>query len=117
MGDVNGTARDLAVANNGSDSVGVMAGQWRCSFQAQQTYTTTANSRPDAVAIGDLNGDGSRTSPSPLCRRHLSVFLGNGDGVFSSAADLHDPLIFPLRWRSGFERDGKPDWPSLPSIR
>ncbi len=62
IGDFNGDGwADLAVANSGSNTVSVLAntmsaGATTPSFAANRDFATGAT--PDAVAIGDLNGDG-----------------------------------------------------------
>ena len=57
IGDLNGDGRqDLAVANNGSNSVSVLLGSGGGLFGTRADYGTGAG--PHAVAIGDLNGDG-----------------------------------------------------------
>ncbi len=62
IGDLNGDGMpDLAVANQGSDTVSVLlnamaAGAATPSFAAKQDFSTGI--APSAVAIGDLNGDG-----------------------------------------------------------
>jgi predicted nucleotidyltransferase len=62
IGDLNGDGkRDLAIANNGSDTVSVLInttapGAVTPSFAAKQDFATDRT--PFSVAVGDLNGDG-----------------------------------------------------------
>jgi len=57
IGDVDGDGRpDLAVANEGANTVSVLLGNNDGSFGPKTDYG--AGSGPTSVAIGDLNGDG-----------------------------------------------------------
>ncbi len=69
--------------NGGAGSVAVWLGNGDGTFQAPVTYSV--GSGPDALAVGDVNGDGkldlvagNDTSAS------VSVLLGNGDGTFQT---------------------------------
>ena len=48
---------DLATANYGTSSVGVLTGYGNGSFGNLQTYTTGSGSNPTHVNIGDFNND------------------------------------------------------------
>jgi hypothetical protein len=88
VADVNGDGRpDLLIANvsaAGGDTygtVGVLLGNGDGTFQAAQTYA--AGGPAEAVAVGDVNGDGK---PDLLVANgNAAVFLGNGDGTFQAA--------------------------------
>ena len=57
IADFNGDGHpDLAVTNEGSNTVSVLLGKADGTFGAQTTYTV--GSSPPGVAIGDFNGDG-----------------------------------------------------------
>ena len=81
IGDLDGDgAPDLAAANRGpgtqsSSTVSVLLGDGSGAFGAQHPYTTAR--WPDAVAIGDLDGDGDLDLA--VADDSVSVLLGNGE--------------------------------------
>ncbi len=91
--DFNGDGRlDLAVANNGDDSVSVLLGNADGTFQPARKFAT--GSGPQSLAVGDFNGDGkldlvtaNKSQRFPMSG-DLSVLLGNGDGTFGPATTV-----------------------------
>jgi hypothetical protein len=86
-GDFAGTGHlDLAVANEGDNTVSVLLGNGDGTFQPQVTYTV--GSGPSAIVAGDFNGDGrldlavANAGNYPDFVGSVSVLLGNGDGTF-----------------------------------
>src|SRR5881392_3733583 len=56
LGDFNGDkVQDLAVANEGEDTVAVLLGNGDGTFQPGLTFA--AGTGPDSVVVGDFNGD------------------------------------------------------------
>jgi hypothetical protein len=53
----NDTRLDIAVANYGSNSVGVFFGYGNGSFESQLIFNTGFDSHPFAVVVGDVNND------------------------------------------------------------
>jgi Bacterial Ig-like domain (group 3)/FG-GAP-like repeat len=101
IADVNGDGKPDVIAANlcsdfmpcsGSGSVGVLLGNGDGTFQPAVTYSSGGNYlnyfNSQAVAIGDLNGDGKLdivvTDPygGPVNDGAVGVLLGNGDGTF-----------------------------------
>ena len=87
IGDLNGDGRaDLAVANSGSGTVGVLLGQAGGTFAAAATYSS-GGSNPMSVAIGDLNGDGrADLAVANYGSGNVGVLLGQAGGTFAAAA-------------------------------
>jgi FG-GAP-like repeat len=108
-GDFNGDGKaDLAVVNEGSNTVSVLLGNGNGTFQAKTDYPT--GTFPMGVAVGDFNGDGhldiavANTGPN-----NISILLGNGDGTFQPKTDIA-LLLTPKALTVGdFNGDGKAD--------
>ena len=83
--DFNGDGRlDLAVANYGDSTVGVLLGNADGTFQPQQTSATGI--WPMSLAVGDFNADGKLDLTSVSAgNATVSVLLGNGNGTFEAA--------------------------------
>jgi hypothetical protein len=115
VADFNGDGRlDLVVANQGSPpdfmdgSVSVLLGNGDGSFQAARNIPTGIS--PEAVAVGDFNGDGiADLAVANYGSNNLSVLLGNGDGSFQSPRSFaagSGPFSVAV---GDFDRDGTPD--------
>ncbi|CAF1177907.1 unnamed protein product [Rotaria sordida] len=76
---------DIAVANYGTDNIGIFLGYGNGSFTNQKTYTTTLNSNPSSMAIGDLNNDNYLDIiVANSGTGNIGIFLGYEDGTFST---------------------------------
>src|SRR6185437_16225911 len=77
---------DLAVANAGDDTVGVLLDQGGGTFAP--AIAVAVGKSPSAVAAGDLNGDGK---PDLVVACHgdqqASVLINQGGGTFAPAVD------------------------------
>ena len=85
IGDFDGDARpDLAVANNGSNSVSVLLNNGDGTFAPATNFAIGAGQF--AVATADLNGDGRLDLvTASQATNNVSVLFGNGDGTFGAA--------------------------------
>src|SRR5207244_7135523 len=109
LADFNGDRKlDLAVANNGSDTVSVLLGIGDGTFQTHVDYST--GPLPMGVAIGDLNVDGK---PDVVVANNgnntVSVLLGFGDGTFQPHVDYATAPLPAAVAVADFNGDGKPD--------
>ncbi|CAM4809506.1 unnamed protein product [Rotaria magnacalcarata] len=86
IGDFNKDNRsDIAISNYGTNHVDVLFGNNYATFSPQVTYTTGDASGPNSVAIGYLNNDSHLDIVVANCwNNNVGVFLGNGDGSFST---------------------------------
>jgi type II secretory pathway component GspD/PulD (secretin) len=84
VGDFNGDGKlDMAVANQGDNTVSILLGNGDGSFQSQTTITTGL--APDAVVTGDFNADGKLDlAVANFTDNSISIFSGNGDGTFAA---------------------------------
>ncbi|CAF5024859.1 unnamed protein product, partial [Rotaria socialis] len=58
VGDFNqDNSLDIAVANYGTDNVGIFIGIGDGTFTRQYTYSTSLNSNPSSIITGDLDND------------------------------------------------------------
>lgn len=79
-------ARDLAVANAGSDDVSIFLGTGKGAFTAKPDVPT--GEKPVAIAVADFDADGAA---DPVTANQdgdsVSVLRGNGDGTFKAKRD------------------------------
>jgi hypothetical protein len=115
VGDFNGDGKpDLAVANFlsiFSSGISVLLGNGDGTFQAAVNYGAGPN--PNALAVGDFNGDGKPdlavANPDESFNvGNASVLLGNGDGTFRAAAVVAGGNTSSVAV-GDFNGDGKPD--------
>jgi predicted nucleotidyltransferase len=76
---------DIAIANIGSGNIGILLGYGNATFHNVTTYSIGYQSRPCSIAVGDFNKDSFMDiAVANLNVTDVSVFLGYGDGTFSS---------------------------------
>ncbi|MGB8582616.1 MAG: FG-GAP-like repeat-containing protein [Candidatus Sulfotelmatobacter sp.] len=103
LADVNGDGKlDLVVANAcnndnscNNGSIGVLLGNGDGTYQAATAYSS-AGLYADAVAVGDINGDGNpdlvvanECNGNSCTNGAYGVLLGNGDGTFQAAVSYN----------------------------
>jgi hypothetical protein len=82
---------DLAIANNGTSSIGIFDGYGNGSFGNLKIYTTGTASNPTHVGVGDFNNDNQLDLiVSDETSNNVGIFFGYSDGTFASM------LIIPM---------------------
>jgi hypothetical protein len=86
VGDFNNDNRiDIAVANIGTDNIGILLGYGNGNFANQQTYTTTHGSNPSSITVGDFNNDDQLDiAVANNGTGNIGVLLGFGNGTFAA---------------------------------
>ncbi|CAM4827581.1 unnamed protein product [Rotaria magnacalcarata] len=86
LGDFNNDARlDIAVANYGTNNIGVFLGYGNGTLSSHAIYPTGDNSHPISVAVGDFNSDSILDiAVANYGIDKIGVLLGYGDGTFVS---------------------------------
>jgi hypothetical protein len=86
IADLNGDKKaDIVTANEKESTVSVLLGKGDGTFPPAPTSTIPTGKAPDAVAIGDLNGDQkSDIVAADGGTNQVSVLLGKGDGTFEA---------------------------------
>lgn len=107
---------DLATVVSSASQVSLLLGDGTGDFGDAALVEIPVGSVPNALVVGDFNGDRSPdVAVSVLFEQAIVVLLGNGDGSFGAATttDLgRDPLSLTL---SDFDRDGNLDLATLNS--
>src|SRR5215470_12775266 len=87
VGDFNGDGKpDIAVANSLENNVRVMLGNGAGAFSGSPSNLIAAASGPEAVVVGDFNGDGKLDlAVANANDNNITVLLGNGAGGFTPA--------------------------------
>jgi hypothetical protein len=109
IGDFNGDGtQDLAVANNTSNTLGVLFNTGTGNFQTQATYAT--GNSPDNPTASDFNGDGKQdVAVTNGGSNTVGIFLNAGAGTFQAQA-TYAAGSFPKSVTVGdFDGDGKRD--------
>jgi hypothetical protein len=76
---------DVAVANSGTDNIGVFFGHGNGTFSNQMTLFTGSGSKPYSIAIGDFNNDNQLDiAIANYGSNNFGVLLGYVNGTFFS---------------------------------
>ena len=88
VGDFNGDGKlDMAVADEGDNTVSILLGNGDGTFQSQSTFP--AGAAPGAIVAGDFNGDGKLDlGVANFTDNTISILLGNGDGTFTAGRTI-----------------------------
>jgi uncharacterized protein (TIGR03437 family) len=115
-GDINNDGRiDVAVTNEGANTVSVLLGAVTGIFA--QPMTITVSAQPLAIAIGDFTGDGAAdliVSHRPEAngggfRNRLTLIPGNGQGGFGNAMTSDSPDFYQSLAAGDLNNDGRLD--------
>jgi hypothetical protein len=99
VGDFNHDGNADLVATSGSDNVVVvLLGHGDGTFSPANGSPITVGNFPEAVKIGDFNGDGLQDLAVANAKDDtISILLGNGDGTFTEASGSPIPVgSFPF---------------------
>jgi hypothetical protein len=81
---------DLAVADDGSNTVGILKGDGMGNFSpvtAASSFATATDGAPESVAVGDFNGDGYLDlAVANENVGTVTILLGDGQGNFTATA-------------------------------
>ena len=113
MADVNNDHKpDIIVANELSDTVGILLNDGRGLFRLEKDYSIGPDSHPQHVSVGDLNGDNTLDIVVATNDATKLFFLfNNGNGVFPvHGAYQHEALPNPSSLAlADFNNDSKLD--------
>ncbi|CAF4076324.1 unnamed protein product, partial [Rotaria sp. Silwood1] len=102
---------DLAIANYGTNNVGILLGTSNNTFANQITFSTDPNSHPYSLAVGHLNDDNMLDIVvTNYGNNSVGVFLGQGDGTFMSQTTYSLGTVSPYSIGIGdFNNDNRMD--------
>ncbi len=124
VGDFNEDGKaDLAVANNGNNTVTIQLGNGDGTFTQAAGSPMQVGTSPYSIVVGDFDGDGipdlavaNACGNGPTCaassyKGTVTILVGNGDGTFTPASKGPAPVgTWPISIAQGdFNGDGIPD--------
>jgi hypothetical protein len=80
----NDSHEDIAVANSGTNNIGIFRGKGDRTFFVQKTYSTGNHSRPNAIAVADFNNDNQLDiAVANYDANNIGILFGYGNGTFA----------------------------------
>ena len=74
----------MVIANEGSDSIGILFGFNYTLFQFQEYYNTTTSAVPIGIIVRDFNNDNNSDIAATFYRSNeIGIVLGYGNGSFT----------------------------------
>ena len=111
---------DIVVANYGTSNIGIFFNEGNGQFQKQILYSTTHDSHPSSVGIGDLNNDQhADIVVANSNHENIGIFFNEGNGTFTQQITHHIATkeSFPQYVNIGdFDQDTNADVVILDSI-
>ncbi len=100
---VAGSTIDLAVANQGDNTISIFESNGDGTFKSPTLLQLPSGFLPTALAAADFNKDGHIDfAVADKGNNTVSVFLGNGDGTFQPTHGLCGGDFAGLDFRGGF---------------
>ncbi|CAF4945097.1 unnamed protein product, partial [Rotaria socialis] len=92
VGDMNNDGQlDIAIANYGTNDVGILFGLGNGAFLNQMIFDTGVQSHPSCIALGDTELDFAVAYDGTMT---VDIFLGSGNGTF--VRQISDGIHFVL---------------------
>ena len=100
---VAGSTIDLAVANQGDNTISIFEGNGDGTFKPPTLLQLPSGFLPTALAAADFNKDGHiDLAVADKGNNTVSIFLGNGDGTFQPRTDYAVGSFTGLDFRGRF---------------
>ncbi len=86
IGDFNNDDQpDIAIANSGTNNIGILLGYGNGYFNDQLTYSTGSNSLPSSITVGHFNNDYYLDiAVANSATDNIGILLGYGNGKFAN---------------------------------
>jgi len=110
VGDFNSDgSQDLVTANYNANTVTVLLGRRDGTFRTKTDFPVASHHNPQAVAVGDFNGDGKQDLAAANQAGTVSIMLGNDDGTFGADTTYPTGASSNSIAVSDFDNNGKLD--------
>ncbi|CAF5040037.1 unnamed protein product, partial [Rotaria sp. Silwood1] len=102
---------DIAVANTGTNDIGIFLAYENGTFASQTTYSTSKGSKPISVTCGDINNDNiTDIVVANSGTRTIGILIGYRNGTFSEQAIIATTTWIPRSVAVGdFNNDNQLD--------